>query len=309
MNRREKILIGAVAAFALFLAGRAALDWYLELYSVRNQRIAALQQEIQKKQQDIVRGQRAQKRLAEYERRSLPADSQLARAAYHNWLLARVQEAKLAGADVTAQTAVARRENFDRLTYNVNGRGSLEQLVKLLYEFYSAGHLHKLKRLNVEPVESGSTLDLSLTIEALALKTAEQQVELADVPGDRLAEKDWEAYRRAIVGRNVFAAYVPPPVERREPPPEPPKPPFDVARYAFVTAIVAVDGRPQVWVLVRTTGQTLKLFEGDHFEVGNVGADVVSIGKRSVEIAVGEQRLLAMLGESLRDAAALPKKE
>jgi len=88
----------------------------------------------------------------------------------------------------------------------------------------------------------------------------------------------------------------PPPPPREEPPP---RRTFDEAKYTFVTGIVEVNGRRQVWLTVRTDGTWLRLFEGDTFEVGAMSGEIVRILPRQVEIVSGDAVISVRFGESL----------
>ncbi len=111
-----------------------------------------------------------------------------------------------------------------------------------------------------------------------------------------------------IVGRNLFAEYVPPrpPVAERRPDPprrDPPKPSFDQAKHATVTGIIEQDNQPQLWVLVKTTGELLKLSEGEEFSVGELKCKVIRINLRDAELATGDKHFVVKLQDNLRDAA------
>lgn len=89
----------------------------------------------------------------------------------------------------------------------------------------------------------------------------------------------------------------PPEPERNDPPP--PRRTFDEAKYTYVTGIVEVNGRRQVWLTVRTDGTWLRLFEGDTFEIGAMYGKVVRIHTRSVEIESEETVYSIRFGQSL----------
>lgn len=93
-----------------------------------------------------------------------------------------------------------------------------------------------------------------------------------------------------------------------DPPPESPAPPeakpsFDLARFAFVTAITNSGGRHQTWISLRTEGKMLRLHEGEQFNVGQVPVTVRQIDDRGVELeaAVLEKRFRVGLGQNLAE--------
>lgn len=95
-------------------------------------------------------------------------------------------------------------------------------------------------------------------------------------------------------------------VEVTDPPPPPqpdPGPPaFDSAKYTFVTGIVEVNDRPQVWLTDRTAGQLIKRFEGETIEIGPFKGTIVRIHERKVEIDSEGTRFTVQYGQSIGDA-------
>ncbi len=97
-----------------------------------------------------------------------------------------------------------------------------------------------------------------------------------------------------------------------EPPPRadpPPRPTFDEAKYTFVTGIVEVNGRRQVWLTLRTEGKRLRLFEGDTFQVGSLDGKVLRIHAREVEIKTSNEVLSVRFGQSLSEGQVLSSTE
>jgi hypothetical protein len=97
------------------------------------------------------------------------------------------------------------------------------------------------------------------------------------------------------------------------PPPEPekvvqrPKLQFDDAKHAYVTAIMSDSaGRKQLWLTIRTSGEVLKLREGDRVDVGSIRGLIHRIGEKTVEFEVDEKLLLVSLGENLAEGTELP---
>ncbi len=84
-----------------------------------------------------------------------------------------------------------------------------------------------------------------------------------------------------------------------DPPPDEPGSTFDVARFTFVTAIVAVDGKPQVWLHNRPEDRLWKLREGEECELGGRRVRIEKIEPDSVEIREGERVYRRRPGEPL----------
>jgi hypothetical protein len=95
-------------------------------------------------------------------------------------------------------------------------------------------------------------------------------------------------------------------VVRPTPPRETPKPRFEDGKFAYVTAIVEVAGRRELWVTVRTSGEILKLTEGEKFEVEQLKAVVDRIGLTEIEVSsLGERRRFS-IGDNLAEGSKLP---
>jgi hypothetical protein len=256
----------------------------------------------------------------EYQRRSLPANRELALFQYRSWLRQLIDTSGWTDVNLRPLQVPSRRGVYERLAFNISARGSLTSLVKFLYAFYQADHLHQIRRLDLQPADDGpaNELELVLLVEALSLPDAVQKdaLKTAGEPPRPLAPMD--SYVKSIVGRNLFAPYSPPPpptpkpvpkveVAKETPKPIPPKPSFDEAKFAFVTGILQdATGEPQLWVQVRTTGETLKLHVGDPFRLGSLAGMVVRIDARQAVLAFGEEHLLVSLGESVREGVAVP---
>jgi hypothetical protein len=129
------------------------------------------------------------------------------------------------------------------------------------------------------PLEKGSyEIEVSATDSGLPAKTSKQTIKFAVVDPPK-----------------------PPPVVRNETPPPPP--PFDTAKFAYLTAVLGVDDKSEAWVMLRTTGQTLKLHPGDKFDVGTMRGTVIEIGVQDMVIETSDgYRLQLYLGENFRQA-------
>lgn len=342
LGRREKVLAVVVAvALALVL-------WQLGLVLVRSKlstpgtSISELRAQRDAKQKmldgyrrTVERAALAAAKLAEWQRRCLPSDPAAARAHYQDWLRELIERLDFRDREVFSGEPQSRQGAggvpiYTVFPFRIQGRATLAQVVQFLHAFYTAGHLHKIRRLTLYPAEGSGLLDVSMSIEALSLPKADRRETLSELRSDRLQLDDVAAYleqidRRLMEGDRyverggVFLAYVPPPPPPRPPdprppyrpptpPPPPPAPPrFDHCKYTKVSAILEIDGKPEVWLLVQTTGERRMLGEGESFEIGGTKGRVIRIGLHEVEIELdGECRLLAS-GETLREGIVLPK--
>jgi len=200
-----------------------------------------------------------------------------------------VGKAKLVNPNVDSGEPVSRRGIYDSISFSVQGRGSLQQWTRFLYDFYRAGHLHQIRSLSLTPVGRSDQLDVAMAIEALVLPGTENQDRLNESPADRLAWERPEDYA-VIPQRNFFGATAT----------------TDAAEHTFVTAIYSESGRSEVWLTVRTEDRVLKLKPGEAFQIGLLAGQVVEVTGDEMVFECDGQRWLVSLGESLTQAFALP---
>jgi hypothetical protein len=299
LGKREKILAALTAV--LVLAGGANFVFSVlgtstgDRTSERN-RLAA---EIDKKKLIVARGDKALARLAEWQKRALPADRELGRSLYQNWLSELLDQVGFKRSRVESGEGRTHHNAYYLFPFTVRGQGSMEELVRFLFAFYRTGHMHQIRHLSIKPMENGRGLDLVITIEALSLPGAKSD-KLSTEPGTRLALTAPDEYRSVIVGRNLFSPYAPKSEAVAASPTR-----FDPSKYAYLTAILAVGGRPQAWFVARATDQVFKLSEGEEFTVGAMRLKVVRIRGRSVELEIDDARYQVSLGTSLGDRQPL----
>jgi hypothetical protein len=306
LQRREKILAG-VALGIVVLGGL----WFLLFPgdNLSDDQLKKRQEELQAKIDDdkklLDQADRDKVRLADWQQRALPADPVLASSLYKDWLRTLAESVKLKGFKVTATQPAAAREQstrnqsakitFTKITFTLHAQARLNSLVQFLYEFYSAGYLHQIRKLDIKRSRTSRDLDVEVVIEALSLPTAASKDKLPKItatPPVTLADY------KPIVSRDFFADWVKPApvvVERPRIRVDPPKPPpVDPAEHTFVIALIEVDGTPQVWLHNRLLDQLLKLGTGGKFTIGNKDGTVQSIhpdGEVVVEYG-GKRRVL-----------------
>ena len=282
----------------------------------RKAQIQAAEEKLEQQKFDIKRAEKSQRKLTDWRARAMPADLDLAMSLYKNWLLELTTSVGLNDTKVDPLEVRVGREVYRLMPFSVHGRGSLDELVDFLWKFYSKGYLHRIKSLTVKPREKSGDLELTISIEALSLPEAVSTDALPEAPTEWLADADRVDFN-AITERNLFEPSRPPrpPVVQRDDP-APPRddspptapPSFDPGKYAFITAIVkGLDGRLQIWLKSRTTGQMLTLAEGDDFELGTLQGTVVEIHQRTAELEIDGQRCLIALGKSLREPLDAPE--
>jgi Tfp pilus assembly protein PilO len=290
-QHRKIILIGVFGALLLLWCGNSVMRSGRQgPFGARRQKITNLRSQIAKRQKEFAEFRQAGKQLAVWEEQSLPSDPEVARGLYQAWLLELARHVGLTGTNVDSSEPVNSKGLYYLLSFSMRGRGTLEQLTVFLYEFYGAGHLHQLRSMQVTPTPRGELLDLSFSIEAVALHGLERQDRLGRAPSTRLAFDNLAPYQ-SIVRRNVFAAG---------------GPALDAASQTWLTAVTQVDGRPTAWFSLDGARRTLKAAEGESLELGACRAKVAEVCDNDVVLDIDGQRWLMTIGDSLGQAAALP---
>jgi hypothetical protein len=321
LQKREKVMLGVVAGViaaagltVFFMTGDSRSDDVL----LKDQE--SLKVELEKKQREKKQADDDARRLADWKRRSLPSNTSIARSLYQDWLRVLCDRAGLHNWSVHSEETESHLKIYTRMVFSVHARASLPEIVAFLHGFYSAGHLHQIRRLHIAPPLPGAkdpSFELNIAIEAISLPDAASKDQLATEKGRELKLPQLAAYRDAIEGRNFFAAYAPsrssgtqrttsgtigdPPPPRRE------APPLDFAKFAVVTGFTndEEDGVWRVWLQDRIAGRgkTLKLKEGEQFKVGSGTGQIRAILAPEGDVILrfdGKLRQLH-LGQDLRD--------
>jgi hypothetical protein len=308
LRKREKTLVYVTVALVVLFGVRSLFSTLggatTELSDARD-KLAA---DVQRKRQAVREGEKAAARMAEWDKRSLPADHEIARSLYQNWLSELADQVGFQGTQVESAEGHMTKKTYYALPFTVRGQASMEQLVQFLFKFYQAGHLQQIRHLSIKPLENAKgqenskTLKLSISIEALSLPGATRPDKLSGEPGKVLAAPSLEQYVKAIVGRNLFSPYT---ASGQAPRPVDSNPPqFDLAKYAYLTAsVIDVQGRRQVWLKSRAENdKTLTLSQGDEFTIGPIHGKVTRIDRRWVEVEIDGARYQLALGNNLRDS-------
>jgi hypothetical protein len=294
LNKRERILGALVGLVALAVAAHFVIAVLStptgSLWTERE----TLREKIEKKKLIVERGRKAEAKLAEWDKRALPADRELGRSLYQNWLSELVDKVGLTRSRVESGEGRLHQNAFYLLPFTVRGQGNAEKMVEFLFAFYRAGHLHQIRHLSIKPLEHGRELDLVMTIEALSLPGA-KSLKLSSEPGMRLAQTSMDEYVNTFVRRDLFSPFLPGSAAGSG------RSKLDPAKYAYLTAVVSVEGRPQAWFVARTTDQVYKLSEGEDFTIGAVRTKVVRIRPRDVDLEIDGSRYTVGLGSSLRE--------
>ena len=230
--------------------------------------------------------------------RSLPLASNSAQSQYFWWLLESLQYSGFENNTVVVRSPTQLPPGRIDYSFSVQCSGSLTQLSYFLFEFYYAPFLHRITSMTLTPIDGhAEKLTFSLTVDALALRPHRQddiypmrdQIPSGYFP--RLRSNDLTAYQAVIAERNLLQTA---------------KGGIDKADHTILTAIL--HGHPtEVWFSIRTDDSTdIKAKLGDSINAGSFSGKVVEIFDQDIVLERGGTRWLMTIGESLKDAFALP---
>lgn len=205
MKDSERLLAIGVGAAVVCLVAFLGFRYYSSAVSNRLDLLAQQELELQKQQTQVKAALLASKKMAEYEARSLPPQAPLARSLYQHWLLTKAQEAGLGDPVVTPAGQRAVLDIYVQQTFSVTGKARYEQIVKFLDDIYRIDLLHRISRLSLKPIKDSKELDVSLTLDAVSVRSAPESQALHNRPSKRLKLESPELYQMSIVGRNIFA--------------------------------------------------------------------------------------------------------
>jgi hypothetical protein len=211
MNSRERLLGIVVGCLAVIIGGFFIQRWVSGKFTTRYDQIERLSGDLKKFKRQVQLSQAARRKIADYAERSLPADPEIARTRYQNWLVSEMEFAELLVPDVKLQQSVVEKDLFTRQTFVAEAVGTLPQVVELMHSFYSVDWLHRITQLKLRPVKDSKLLNVSLHIEALSMLKAVATDKLPDRPSHRLELADRNAYFDRIVNRNLFGPRNQPP--------------------------------------------------------------------------------------------------
>ncbi len=156
------------------------------------------------------------KKINEYATRSLPSNVESAKTIYSAWLIKFAEESKLAKAKLTMTGESANVRSpaalnaaptpFTVLNYSLDGQAKLDDVVGLLYRFYSHPYLHRINnlKLTLNPKEEYGTLDVVMTISVAVLKDAAPDQAAPKIDAFKLLARSVDDYHKTIVQKNIF---------------------------------------------------------------------------------------------------------
>jgi hypothetical protein len=364
--REQRILLVILLGIAVVLGGGVGgLKFFWQPIRERDGSITVLQQEIDKKRLEVAKLQAERVKLDRWRQMSLPADVDLASREYEKFLSDLLRQSKFApgaftieskkGAKSPATLPGKKEPIYTKLGFTVTTRGDLASLVAFLERFYRTGLLHQIKDVSIQRPRTASQgqrpgdLDITLGVEALVLKEAENRPYLAPIDQRIVALDALTAMRRGPTGLALAAVQAGPAgplgpralAEGRDyrsilgkniffgPPPERPKlvlPPkeekvvdkTDVREFVHLTDITQGPTKVEafLWDRYNSRRTRLQVAAGfDTFRIRNSAGDtlvsgkVVKIADRDVIFITNDKYYALHVGESIKEAMAQPLKD
>jgi hypothetical protein len=162
--RTKWLLIAGLAVFGLYGVDSLYRTWIEQPGQQLNARLDAVTRSIAETKSDQLAAQKLGKRLDAYAARALPDNAPLARSLYQEWLLNLVEKHQFVSTAVDAAQPVPieirsrtkkgkRIRVGHRIAYSLRGQASLAKFAAFLQDFRSAGHLHKIRSLSLNPMK------------------------------------------------------------------------------------------------------------------------------------------------------------
>ncbi|MCA8986192.1 MAG: cadherin repeat domain-containing protein [Planctomycetaceae bacterium] len=175
MQQREKILLIALLSVVVFWWARPVLlSRFLSPLEERRQDIEALNKSLEQKELEQEKILVASKQLKEDYAAALPADPYEAQRSYTAWLTDQLEQSGWQSFEVTPGTIARYADLGFTVQTRVEGVVNSAGMARFLERFDSAGMLHRLERTRIisRSIEPGDAYDVSLTVEALSLKSS-----------------------------------------------------------------------------------------------------------------------------------------
>lgn len=294
MNPRTKWLaLGGLLVIGFYASDTLYRSWIEEPTQQLNAELNALTDTMRETDDQQMLAQKAGKRLELYAARALPYSAQLARSEYQKWLLAEVEQNGLKSPTIDAAQPVAielksrtkkgKRQSIGfRIGYSLRAQATLTKLAQFLQVFRSAGHLHKIRSLTLNPTGKEGMLDVNMSIEVLGLDASPNKDHLSQwhLADDAIASLG--GYEK-LVQRNFFARG------------------FAKALQDVELKAITFDrlGTAQAWFRVDSSGTTRTVGVGEQVPVALHDISVIDILPGKVLVNVNETPYWLTLGQSI----------
>lgn len=284
---RQQILLGLLIVIAVALLGDYVLTSMIQgpLKQLNGQN-NELRDNIKKRQALLAESREAGQKISEWQKASLPTDTERARSLYRNWLLETVRSAKLRSATVDSGSPANRRGLYRSMPFNVQARGSLSQITTALFQIENSAQLHRIVNLRLNPVSTSGQFDLSMSVEALVVPGA-KRTSLAKGSSNRLASDKLQDY--SVIARdNIFGIGI----NHQDP-----------MKLTILSAVTWRNGVPTAWITEQINNRVHKLLAGAELDTTALSGRIVSVEEEGIVIESGEDRLTLEIGKSFAEAA------
>lgn len=283
--QRKHLLLGLLGLMVGGYLIQAACDrFYFQPLAKEQQLAISLRKKIAETRFNL---KRLDQRLAareEIRSRALPADLEVASSLYQAWLINLVTSLGLTNPKVDSTSPVS-EDDLSRLQFNLRGKANLRQFSALLFEFYRAGHLQKIRQISLTPSGGSEQMDLSLSVEALSLANSHNETELTSLPSGRLVSDQIDAYQ-TISQRNIFGKGLLSPV----------------IRSTRLTAITSDRyGKREAWFHVEKLAVTHYLEAGEIAVIDSLELKIVEVHRDSVVLEIDGKPGVLEVGKSFAE--------
>ncbi len=291
---RQHLLLGILAIIAVVQVG----DWVLNTMiqgplQLRRGKTEQLQADIKKREATLAETRNAAKQIDSWLKQSLPSDPEVTRSVYRSWLLALIRTTKLRNATVDSGSPSTRKAKdnkvlFRSMPFSVRCRGSLAEFNAFLFQFSSAGQLHQISSMTVNPIGATGQFDISLGIDTLLLVGRKGDT-LNSSPSTLLASKEFSHYE-SIVKDNIFGIGI----DNTDP-----------MKHTIVSAITFSNGVPQVWITEQLTSRTIQVGLEVDFDTVALSGRVVEVHDQDVIIETFGERMQFPIGKPFSEGIAV----
>jgi len=209
MTPRERILVVGVGAVLALGGCQYAFSSYRAAAAARSTRLSSLDNQLFEARDKHLQGAMADRQMADYLVRSLPSDSERARADYTRWLFDIITLIELRDASVTFVNAMPVGDLYDRYGFKISGKTDGRGWLELMHAFYSKDYLHRISEMTVRPAREGG-LAIDVSIDAISLQAAGKDAPVPKTISPQVG--DFQQYADAILNRNFFSGPNQPPV-------------------------------------------------------------------------------------------------
>ena len=292
---RQQALLAILAVIGIVQIG----DWVLNTViqgplQLRRAKTEQLQADIAKREKSLAETRDAAKQIEGWMKQSLPANPEVTRSVYRSWLLSLIKTTNLRNATVDSGSPSTRKAKdnkilFRSMPFSVRCRGSLPEFNSFLFQFSSAGHLHQITSLTLNPIAATGQFDISLGIESILLADRKGDA-LNTGPSNLLASKEFKDYE-LIVKDNIFGVGIDN---------------VDPRKHTIISAITFSNGVPQVWITEQLSNKTIQVSPGADFNTVALSGRVIEVRDLDVTIETSGVQMLFPIGKPFSEAVPVP---